>query len=490
VTGPERATDRRLSRRRLFGTGAAGAAGYALAGSAGAAAAAKARKVDVIVVGAGLAGLAAGRKLKQAGRSFVVLEARERVGGRTLNVDIGHGKVVEIGGQWVGPTQNRVLKLIKQLGLRTFKTFVDGDNLYYRDGTLQRYRGTIPPVDPTVLAELATVLADTDSMAAQVPLEAPWDAASALEWDSQTAETWKLQHALLPETRDLYDLAIASVFAAEPRDLSLLGVLFYTHSAGSFENLINTAGGAQDSRIVGGSQQIAIRLAKRLGRSVVLGAPVFEIDHGNGRVEISTRHGRFIGKRAIIALAPVMASRIRYTPALPARRDQLTQHVPMGTVIKCMAVYDRPFWRDQGLSGMATSNTGPVKLTFDNSPPDGKPGVLLGFAEGQEGRDLLGAPQSRRRAQVLASFERYFGSKARTGVRRYIDKSWAADPWTRGCYVGYYPPGVLVGYRDAVRASVDRLHWAGTETATEWNGYMDGAIQSGYRAAREALERL
>ena len=390
----------------------------------------------------------------------------------------------------MGATQNRVLNLIKQLGLRTFKTFVDGDNLYHRNGSLERYTGTVPPVDPAVLAELANVLAETDSMAAQVPREAPWDAASALEWDSQTAETWKLEHVLRQETRDLYDLAIASVFAAEPRDLSLLGVLFYTHAAGSFENLINTAGGAQDSRIVGGSQQIAIRLARRLGRSVVLDAPVREIDHGRGRVEIATARGRFLGKRAIIAMAPAMASRIRYSPPLPARRDQLTQHVPMGTVIKCMAVYDRPFWREAGLSGMATSNTGPVKLTFDNSPPDGRPGVLLGFAEGQEGRNLLAASKPKRRARVLASFERYFGAKARTDARRYIDKSWAADPWTRGCYVGYFPPGVLVGYRDALRASVDRLHWAGTETATEWNGYMDGAIQSGYRAASEALERL
>jgi monoamine oxidase len=491
VTGQDRATDRRLTRRRLVGAGAVGAAGYAIGGpAAGAEAAPRARKVDVIVVGAGLAGLAAGRKLKQAGKSFVVLEARDRVGGRTLNHHLGHGKVVEIGGEWVGPTQDRVLKLIEQLGLRTFKTFVDGDNIYYRGGSLQRYSGTIPPADPVALVELANVLAKTDSMAKQVPLDAPWNAPSALEWDSQTVETWKLANTIQAETRDLYDLAIASVFAAEPRDLSLLGVLFYTHAAGSFENLINTAGGAQDSRVVGGSQEISIRLAKRLGRSVVLGAPVYEIEHGGGRVEVSTRHGRFVAKRAIIAMAPALASRIRYSPALPALRDQLTQHVPMGTVIKCMAVYDRPFWRDDGLSGMATSDTGPVKLTFDNSPPDGKPGVLLGFIEGQEGRDLLAASKARRKAEVLASFERYFGKRARTDARQYIDKSWAADPWTRGCYVGYFPPGVLVGYRDAVWKPVDRVHWAGTETATLWNGYMDGAIQSGYRAAKEVLARL
>jgi monoamine oxidase len=446
--------------------------------------------VDVLVVGAGLAGLAAGRKLKRAGKSFVVLEARDRVGGRVLNHRLGRGKVVEIGGQWVGPTQDRVVKLIEDLGLRTFKTFVGGENVYYRSGTLQRYSGNIPPANPVTLVEVANILAALDSMAEEVPLDAPWRASSAREWDSQTVETWKAAHASQPETRDLLDLAIASVFAAEPRDLSLLHVLFYTHAAGSFENLINTAGGAQDSRVVGGSQEIAIRLARRLGRSVVLGAPIHEIVHRGGRVEVTTGRGRFVAKRAIIAMAPALAARIRYTPDLPARRDQLTQHAPMGTVIKCMAVYDRPFWRDDGLSGMATSDTGPVKLTFDNSPPDGRPGVLLGFVEGQEGRDLLAATRAKRRREVLASFERYFGSRARTGARQYIEKSWAADPWTRGCYVGYFPPGVLVGYRGALWNPVGRLHWAGTETATLWNGYMDGAIQSGYRAAREVLERL
>jgi monoamine oxidase len=154
----------------------------------------------------------------------------------------------------------------------------------------------------------------------------------------------------------------------------------------------------------------------------------------------------------------------------------------MGSVIKCMAVYETPFWRDHGLSGMATSDTGPVKVTFDNSPPDGKPGVLLGFIEGQPARNLTSKPPRERRKRVLESFELYFGPEARTKAKGYFDKSWAEDPWTRGCYVGYLPTGVLTGYRDALRRPVGPIHWAGTETATEWNGYMDGAVQSGERA--------
>jgi monoamine oxidase len=486
-----------LTRRRLVGTAAAGAAGYTVSQVAGpsAAAAAKRKRVDVVVVGAGLAGLSAARRLKRGGASVAVLEARDRVGGRTLNRELGHGEVVEIGGQWVGPTQNRVLKLIKDLGLSTFKTYVDGKNVYYRQSNppplrRQTYTGTIPPLNPASLVELARALNSLDKMAAQVPLEEPWKAASAHDWDGQTFETWKLANTTIEETRAVIDLGIEAVFAAEPRDLSLLHVLFYIHSGGSFENLINTAGGAQDSRIVGGSQRISIEVAKRLGDRVVLKAPVERIAHRKGGAKVHTPKGTWEASRVIVTVPPTLAGRIQYEPHLPASRDQLTQRVPMGSVIKCMAVYDRPFWRDDGLSGMATSDTGPVKVTFDNSPPDGKPGVMLGFIEGQAARNLTRKSQAERRKAVLACLERYFGSEARTRATDYLDKSWAEDPWTRGCYVGYFPSGVLTGYRNAIRKPIGPIHWAGTETATEWSGYMDGAVQSGERAADEVLGEL
>jgi monoamine oxidase len=484
-----------LTRRRLIGGAAASGAGIAVGRLARPpAAAASGGRVDCIVVGAGLAGLAAAQELKRAGHSFVVLEARRRVGGRTLNHPIGDGEVVEIGGQWVGPTQDRILGLIDELGLETFKTYVDGENVYYRQqnpGPLQHqlYTGTIPPASPAALAEVLAAITLLDSMAGQVPPDAPWDAGNAAVWDSQTFETWKLDNVHTDEARDLLDLAIEAVFAAEPRDLSLLHVLFYIRAAGSLNRLIDTANGAQDSRVVGGSQLISIRLAKRVGH-VVTGAPVRGIDQGGGRVRIATRRGTWDARRAIVTLPPTMAGRLRYRPKLPANRDQLTQRVPMGSVIKCMAVYDEPFWRADGLSGSATSDTGPVKLTFDNSPPDGGPGVLLGFIEAQEARELAPATKEERRDAVLGSFERYYGAEARTGAREYVEKSWADDPWSRGCYVGYTPPGVLVGYREALREPVGRLHWAGTETATVWNGYMDGAIESGRRAAGEVLAEL
>ncbi len=484
-----------LTRRGLIGGAAASGAGVVAAQLPDLAEAAP-RKVDVIVVGAGLAGLTAADALRQAGRSFVVLEARNRVGGRTLNHSIGHGDVVEVGGQWVGPTQDRALGLIDDLGLETFPTYVTGSSVYYRGanpGPLQKqtYTGTIPPANPVSLVELQTIITLLDQMAGQIDPAAPWSAVNAAEWDGQTFETWKLAHAQTDEARDLVDLAIASIFAAEPRDLSLLHVLFYIRAAGSFNHLIDTAGGAQDSRVVGGSQQISIKLAKRLGKSVVLRSPVRSIHYGKEGVRIKSARREYVAKRAIVAIPPTLASRIRYSPKLPPLRDQLTQRVPMGTVFKCMAVYDTPFWRDSSLNGMATSDTGPVKLTFDNSPPgDDGPGVLLGFIEGQEAREAELVSKAERKEGVIASFERYFGSKARTGVKKYVEKSWAEEIWSRGCYVGYYPTGVLTGYRDAMRAPVGRLHWAGTETATVWNGYMDGAIESGRRAAEETLAEL
>ncbi|MGI9020419.1 MAG: flavin monoamine oxidase family protein [Solirubrobacterales bacterium] len=482
-----------ITRRRAIGGAAATGAGVAVARAPVAAAAA--RRVDAVIVGAGFAGLAAAEQLRQAGRSFVVCEARRRVGGRILNRPIGGGKVVEIGGQWVGPTQDRVLALIDELGLETFKTYAEGQNVYYREanpGPLQRqtYTGTIPPANPAALVELQLVITQLDSMAQQVPADAPWEAANAGQWDGQTFETWKLANSTSDEARDLIDLAIQAVFAAEPRDLSLLHVLFYIRAAGSFNRLIDTANGAQDSRVVGGTQLIAKRLARRMRREIVLGAPARVIEHTGSGVRVRTPAGTFEGKRAIVAVPPTLAGRIRYAPKLPANRDQLTQRIPMGSVVKCMAVYDEPFWRADGLSGMATSDTGPVKLTFDNTPPEGSPGVLLGFIEGQEARELTTASKAQRREAVLASFERYYGETARTGATGYLDKSWAEDPWSRGCYVGYMPPGVLTGYREALRAPIGRLHWAGTETATVWNGYMDGAVESGQRAAQEVLDEL
>lgn len=492
-----------ISRRTLLG-GAAAASAVAVAGAAPAAEAAAAprraargpgaRRADVIVVGAGLSGLTAARQIVASGRSVLVLEARDRVGGRTLNHPLGGGKVVEIGGQWIGPTQDHLAKLAKDLGVKTFKTYNSGNYLFYENGTLTPYNGAVNPIPPDASAgiDLAKVIVEMNTMAKTVPLEAPWTAPSAADWDGQTFETFKRAQGLTRGGNSLLDLGIEAVFACEPRDVSLLHVLFYTHSAGNetmpgtFDRLITTGGGAQDSRFVGGSQLVSIRAAKSLGGRVLLSQPVRRIAQSRGGVTVHTDALTVKGKAVIVTGPPSLTGLIRYEPELPALRAQLLQRFPQGSAIKVEVVYPRPFWRQHGLAGQVTSDTGPIKLTYDNSPPDGSPGVLLGFVEGHEARVFATLSAAERRRRALACFVRYFGAEA-AHPTSYIEMNWSLEPWTRGCYGGYAPPGVLTDYGQWLRAPIGRIHWAGAETSEYWNGYMDGAVRSGERAAHEAL---
>ena len=230
-------------------------------------------------------------------------------------------------------------------------------------------------------------------------------------------------------------------------------------------------------------------MAEALDDRVILNAPVHTVAQDERSVRVEADGVTVTAERAILALPPTLAGRLRYRPALPGYRDQFTQRVPMGTVIKIQCLYERPFWREDGLTGQVTSDTGAVRITFDNTPPDGSPGILLGFIEGEEGRRWGRRSLEERRAEVLNCLARYFGEQARV-PKEYVELSWAEEEYSRGCYAGFLPPGVLTSYGEALRAPIGRLHWAGTETATEWNGYMDGALQAGERAAREILAAL
>ena len=445
---------------------------------------------DVVVVGAGLAGLAAARALVEAGLEPLVVEARDRVGGRTLNEPLDAEQVVEVGGQWVGPTQRRLLELARELGVGTFPTWGEGDNLVRWRNVLKTYTGTIPKVSPVALADFGQAQLRLDRLARRVPLEAPWVAPRAERLDGQTFASWMARNTATPAARMMLQTMLEAVWAADPRDVSLLHVLFYIHSAGGLDALLDTEGGAQAERFVGGSQRLSLELAARLGdERLVLGAPVREVEHDEDGVTVRWRGGETRARRAIITLPPALAGRLAYAPALPAVRDGLTQRMAQGSVIKCMAVYDEPFWRAEGLSGQALDPAGQVKIVYDNSPPSGRPGVLLGFLEGRGARRLAAATQDERRAVVLDGFARLFGPRART-AERYIDKAWMDEEFSRGCYGGYLPPGGWTDFGRALRAPIGPLHWAGAETATVWNGYMDGAVTSGERAAREAVTAL
>ena len=451
---------------------------------------ARTRKADVAVVGAGLAGLTAARRLVDAGLEPLVVEARDRVGGRTLNHDIGDGKVVEVGGQWVGPTQRRMLALSGEVGVETFPTYDDGENVIEWRGENKRYRGAIPRINPAILADVAQAQVRLDRMARRVPLEAPWEADRAGRWDAQTYATWLHRNVATAGARTLFEIGTEAVWAQEPADLSLLHVLFYTHSAGGLDALLGTSGGAQQDRFVGGSQLVAVRVAEALGdERIALEAPVRRIAHGADGVTVAADGREVRARCAIVALPPALAGRIAYDPPLPGYRDQLTQRMASGTVIKCMAIYPEPFWRAEGLTGQAASDIGPVRVTFDNSPPDGAPGVLLGFLEGRQARALGRRTPEQRRDAVVGCFARMFGPRA-ASPDGYVERVWADEEWTRGCYGCAMPTGAWTEFGPALRAPIGPLHWAGAETATVWSGYMDGAVSSGERAAADIVAAL
>ncbi|MGZ6642209.1 MAG: flavin monoamine oxidase family protein, partial [Solirubrobacteraceae bacterium] len=276
---------------------------------------------------------------------------------------------------------------------------------------------------------------------------------------------------------------------------SLLFVLFYIAAAGNesnpgtIERLVSTGGGAQDQRFVGGSQRVPIELARRLGRRVILGQAVRRLVTQKSSITAITDGYRVTAKRAIVAIPPPLAARIDYHPKLPALRDQLTQRFPMGTVMKVHAVYDKPFWRDKGLTGQAVADTSPAQVTFDNTPPSGSPGILMAFVEAQAARRRLGQSRDALRRDVLKNFSDYFGAEAASPTSFHVS-DWQEEIWTRGCPVCSTAPGVLLDYGTAIRQPAGRIHWAGTETSTYWNGYMDGAVRSGERAAKEVAAVL
>ncbi len=447
------------------------------------------RFTTVAIVGAGYAGLAAARALTAAGVDVLVLEARDRVGGKTFTRPAQDGTNIDLGGQWIGPTQHRLAALAQAVGATTYPTYDTGNNIEMRDGERFLYSGAIPTADPSLAMETVERMLDLNIMAQSVPLDAPWTAPNAAEWDGQTVATWIEANVPTPAVRNVLVIAVRAIFCIEPSDLSLLHFLFYIHSAGSLNELVGIKRGAQERRFHAGAQSVALRVAAELGERVLLNAPVHTIHHSDASVRVVSDRLSVRAERVVVAMAPTLAGRLRYRPALPALRDQLTQRVPMGTTIKVHCLYPTPFWRDEGLSGQAISNTSVLSATFDNSPESGVPGVLLGFVEGQEGRRWSAAPPEERRAAILAAFVEYFGERA-AQPSEYIEYLWANEEYSRGCYSGYMPPGVWTAYGPALREPVGRIHWAGTETATVWNGYIDGAVQSGERVAEELLALL
>jgi monoamine oxidase len=496
-----------ISRRGLL----RGAAGLSVAGSvAGAvggvvipdAGASPARKrahhVDVVVVGAGLAGLTAARELQKHGQSVMVLEARDRVGGRTLNHPLKHGYHGDLGGTWIGPTQTEIAKLAKEMKVHAFAQPDDGMQTYY-NGQATTYSDTGPlgtaPPGLNVTADIVTAVLALDQMAATIPVHKPWEAKQAGEWDRQTVQTWLKSEATpagYPELSKLISALFEALVGAEARDCSLLYTLAYIATAtdgstpGTVERLIDTRGGAQAKRFVEGAQMISIRLAHHVGHQhIVLGSPVRKIEHHKTHVTVVSDKVTVRARNVIVAIPPTLAQRISFDPILPGNRDGATQRSPQGTLIKVEAFFDKPWWRDNGLNGAVVSTVGPAKTTFDVSPKDGKIGGLLGFVGGDEARKYSGRPKALEHA-VLHNFSTFFNKgKKIPKPTSVVVQDWSREEWTRGCPVAIAGPGTVIEYRDALAKPIGRIHWAGTETSTYWHGYMDGAVRSGQRAAAE-----
>ncbi|WP_211258694.1 flavin monoamine oxidase family protein [Spirillospora albida] len=507
-----------VTRRRLLGKGAiaaaAGAAGAAAsavpasaasarttpaaAPAAPSAPAAATASADVVIVGAGLSGLTAARDLVAAGRSVIVLEARERPGGRVHGLPLGDGTTSEGGAEFIGPTQDRIAALTAEMGVQTFPTYNTGKNVYYRNGKRSLYAtdgllGSVPPDWGVIDLQLA--LTSLGTMAGQVPVGEPWKAAKAEEWDSQTFHTWSRSNSLSSGARFLMDAFISSTLSVRSRDISLLYVLHYIAAAGNasspgnVDRLINTRNGAQETRFEGGSEQVPIRLAQRLGDRIRYNAPVRAIDASGSGVTVTADGITVTARRAVVAMSPAIAGRIDYAQGLPAGRAQLMQRYPMGSIAKFVAVYDTPFWRADGLTGQSVADSGAIDATFDNSPSDGSRGILMGFINQTNIRRLDGAPEDQVRAAGLDSFVKLFGAKAANPVRTAMMR-WDNETWSGGGPVGIAPPGVLLDYGSALRQPCGPIHWAGTETSDYWTGYMDGAVRSGERVAREVHAAL
>jgi monoamine oxidase len=472
----------RPSRKDFLRMGAAAAASVALPARAQ-----QTQNVDVAVIGAGLAGLTTARRLLELGvGSVVVLEARDRVGGRTVNLDLPGGHVVEGGGEWIGPGQDAIAALADELGIATFPAWYRGATTYDIAGAVST--GFLPDLHPKEGADFVRRAAQLDRMAKALPLS-PWTAPDAAALDATTLGQWLEQHSSSGFTHDVFRLITRALMAGYPERISLLWFLWYLRSAGGLLPLILNDGGAQDLRFEGGSQLVSLAMATQLGDRIHLGEPVLSVQDGDGPVLVDTGKAQYRCGAVVVAMTPGDATRIRFSPALPAERRALNAGWARLTrlpIVKLSVAYRTPFWRDAGLNGAMQSDRAPLQLVFDNSPQDGAIGVLSCFLSVVEAPAF--AARADRERLVIDELARYFGPPARDAVA-YVEKDWATDPWSTGC-ITPLSPGLLSGPGAVLRQATGRVHWAGTETAERWCGFMDGAVRSGQRAAAEVKGAL
>ncbi|KUI34605.1 flavin monoamine oxidase family protein [Mycobacterium sp. GA-2829] len=441
---------------------------------------------DVAVVGAGFAGLTAARELTRAGHDVVVFEGRERVGGRAYTTTVA-GVPVDLGATFIGPTQDAVTTLAAELGCRTVRTYDRGKNLIRWRGRVRSYRSTVPRLSIIELLDVSRIQWRFERLYRQIPVAAPWTASGAHRLDELSLEGWLRSVRASASTRDLMAIMSRVTWGCEPGAVSMLHAARYVKAAGGIGCMLDVEGGAQQDRFPNGAQEIALRMAAELGDRVVTGAPVRRVErHDDGSVSVHTERGRTSARAVIVAVAPAHRETIDFEPPLPDGYRALAGRWPQGRLSKAYAAYEKPFWRDGGCSGEALSDEGPVFITFDVSPSDDGPGILLGFTDAAAFDRL--SPQERRRC-AIEGFVALFGDPAANPID-YVDHLWGAEEFAPGGPTAAVPPGAWTEHGQWLRRPIDGIHWAGTETADRWTGFLDGAVRSGQRAAAEVHERL
>lgn len=469
--------------RRLLLKAAGASAAMGGAGLAGAVHAGPSADVlDVAIIGAGLSGLTAARDLLLAGcESFAVFEARDRVGGRTLNHDLGNGQVSDAGGQWMGPGQTAVADLARELGVDTFPTYYTGKTILLgKEGRLAMdLKGTFG-TDPAIGHKLSALSRD-------VPSDAPWTSPKAHELDISVGE-WLSRQGIKPEDQVAWNGSMILTGGAAPAKMGLLHFLSMINSAANdYEQLDSIKHSAQETRFVGGAQILSVKLARQLENKVRLSSPVRRISGWNRDIAtLHTDQGEVRARKVIMALSPPLCQQIRFDPPLPQKRAALQRAWPAHSPARKTAmVYSRPFWRERGLNGHIFQVGGPVIWAWDNSPPGGEIGVINAFILNA---DLPSDHQAAQQA-LARIYARAWGSEALSPVS-FHDHDWGqADPWTITC-ISAIPPGFWKTHGEALRPACGNLIWSGTETAEIWAGYMDGAVRAGHRSALQALNAL
>lgn len=444
---------------------------------------------DVCVVGAGYAGLTAALRLSQAGRSVVVLEARNRVGGRVWTQHLADGSPVDRGGAWLASRHDAIFGLARHYGVPTYKTWVHGAHLLADGNRMLRYKGLIPKIGPLAVVTIALAQARLDLTSKRVPIDAPWTAKRAPEWDARSVAQW-FEGAGIRTTlaRDLFEMAVRGLFTGPLDKTSYLHLLFLVRAHGSINTLFSIKGGAQENMIEGGAGLIAQRMAESLGDAVRLSAPVRSVTQGRDRVAVEADTVSVSARHVVVSVPPALVLDIAFEPVLPEDRRALYSEAVAGPESKTLVVYDEAFWRADGLSGQSAGPNSAAEVTLDASSLRGRPGVMASFTFGRVAERVAGLGEPERRREVLDALAARFGPRAASPVD-FIETPWWTEEWTRGCSMAHFPPGLLTRYGALLRQPLGRVHFAGTETSTLSHGSIDGAVLSGDRAAAEILGR-